>query len=62
MPRTKMICPVCGAEMNLHAEKLLEVSPADPAYNLSLGGALEESHACPSCGASASRLQLTSHS
>ena len=59
MLATKMTCPACGAEMNLHAEKLLDASPAELGYNFSVGGALEESHACPGCGASAYRLQLT---
>jgi len=51
-----MICPACGSDMNHHAEKLIDASPADPSYNPAFGGALEESHACPACGASASRL------
>ena len=48
----KLRCPKCGAEMNHHAEKLVhpagvaEARRIDPA----LGGLLEETHACPSCG------------
>ena len=56
MSQNKMICPACGSEMNHHAEKLIDASPAEPSYNPAFGGALEESHACPACGASASRL------
>jgi len=53
----KMQCPKCGAEMNCHAEKVV--------YGVSTGGAegegdwfnasLQEFHACPRCGAAASR-------
>jgi len=49
-----MICPECGIAMNHHAEKLVypsDATAADPA----LGGVVEELHACPECGASASR-------
>jgi predicted RNA-binding Zn-ribbon protein involved in translation (DUF1610 family) len=52
-----MICPNCGGEMNHHADKLLypaqsgELHPA----NLDLGGTIEETHACPGCGAVESR-------
>lgn len=48
----KMKCPVCGAEMNHHAEKidytasLYEPDAMDP----QLGGVLEEVHTCPKCG------------
>jgi NAD(P)H-dependent FMN reductase len=51
-------CPACGAEMNHHADKVLQPSgavdgaPVDPA----LGGVVEEMHACPACGASAARV------
>jgi len=47
-----MICSRCGAEMNHHADKLVEPASreeaerADPA----LGGAVQEMFACPSCG------------
>ena len=55
--REPMICPDCGVEMNLHAEKLdygaalSEPGSADP----DLGGVLEEAHTCPSCGKTAVR-------
>ena len=48
-PREKMRCPVCGGEMNLHAEKV-DYSLADPrSVDPELGGALEEFHTCPRC-------------
>ncbi len=52
-----MICPECGDEMNHHADKL--VYPTNPAEiqrnHAVLGGILEETHACPGCGAVESR-------
>ena len=50
MTTDAIICPVCGARMNHHADKLIYSADADgsPEY-------LEEFHACPNCGASASR-------
>jgi hypothetical protein len=53
----KLRCAACGAEMNRHAEKLVypnsaaELRMVDPA----LGGLIEETHACPGCGAVQSR-------
>ena len=43
--------------MNHHADKLLHpTDPADAAaVDRDLGGIVEELHACPACGASASR-------
>ena len=59
MTRTdKMICPSCRVEMNHHSDKLVyttepqDIGQADP----SLGGFIEEFHACPKCGDAASRL------
>ena len=55
--RDKLVCPTCGVEMNLHAEKVdysgagSEVEGFDP----DLGGAVEEFHTCPSCGRTLSR-------
>jgi hypothetical protein len=49
--RTKLLCPMCGAEMNFHAEKVNlgytfeEVAQVDP----ELGGVLVEIHTCPGC-------------
>lgn len=51
-----MICPKCGSEMNFHAEKLTSSSPEAEGYDPSFGGVLEEFHACPGCGAAASRI------
>ena len=52
-----MICARCGAEMNHHAEKLLQpMGPLDDAWvDPVLGGIIEELHTCPACGASGSR-------
>lgn len=51
----KMICPRCGAEMNHHSDKIMydpeQPAPNDPIF----GGFVEEFHACPNCGAAASR-------
>jgi predicted RNA-binding Zn-ribbon protein involved in translation (DUF1610 family) len=54
---TKMICPKCGDEMNHHADKLVEpVRREDLRHvNPTLGGIVEETHGCPSCGAVESR-------
>jgi len=52
-----MTCPACHGPMNRHAEKAVppttaeEAARADPAF----GGILHELHACPRCGAEASR-------
>src|SRR6478672_6276028 len=53
MQRSKMICPRCRAEMNYHAEKLIDpVKPEDSKHvNPALGGVVKEMHACPKCGA-----------
>jgi predicted RNA-binding Zn-ribbon protein involved in translation (DUF1610 family) len=50
--KTKMICPKCGAEMNHHADKLVDpVKPEDAKQvNPALGGLIEETHGCPGCG------------
>ena len=62
MPATPMICPRCGAAMNHHAEKLLQpIAPDDTAFvDAALGGVVEEVHACPACGAEASRRAMPS--
>ena len=52
-----MICELCGAMMNAHAEKFVEplsaaeAEQSDPA----LGGLIEEIHQCPRCGRIQSR-------
>ena len=55
--KTKMICPDCGAEMNQHAEKLIEPTTAEEARRLDpeLGALVEEFHTCPKCGKGAAR-------
>jgi len=57
MQKNKMICPKCGAEMNHHADKLVDpVRPEDMKHvNPALSGVVEEMHYCPRCGAVASR-------
>ena len=53
-----MICPKCGAEMNHHADKVIDpVRPEDMKHvDPALGGIVNEMHSCPACGAMASRL------
>ena len=53
----KMVCPDCGVEMNLHAEKVEYAAPDAPAegFDPDLGGLLEEFHTCPECGRTAAR-------
>jgi uncharacterized protein with PIN domain len=48
----KMICPYCGAEMNQHAEKLMEPATAKEAEKMDpeLGAVIEEFYSCTSCG------------
>jgi hypothetical protein len=54
---TPMICPNCKVKMNHHGDKV--VFPADPrdleSVDPTLGGLVEEFHACPKCGYAASR-------
>jgi ribosomal protein S27AE len=58
MTNQKMICPKCGDEMNHHADKLIYSTEraATARIDPSLGGLIEETHNCPSCGAIASRI------
>ena len=51
-PRARLRCLRCNTEMNRHAEKLVHPErPEDQAsVDPSLGGILEETHACPRCG------------
>ncbi|MEN3326478.1 MAG: hypothetical protein V7638_1285, partial [Acidobacteriota bacterium] len=49
MNKPKLICPMCGAEMNHHAMKIdynVDDALIDPAF----GGVVEEVHTCPNCG------------
>lgn len=49
----KMRCPKCGAEMNLHAQKIVyRGSGAEEGDAVNEG--VMEFHACPQCGAAAS--------
>lgn len=45
-------CPVCGKEMNRHADKVFD--PTDEKdlefFDDVLGGILHEIHCCPNCG------------
>jgi ribosomal protein S27AE len=54
---TKMICQNCGAEMNHHADKLVDPVRRDDLKHVdsALGGIVEETHCCPRCGAVESR-------
>jgi ribosomal protein S27AE len=54
---SKMICPGCGAEMNQHAEKLVDPTSAEMAKRIdpALGAIVQEMHTCPGCGAGAMR-------
>jgi predicted RNA-binding Zn-ribbon protein involved in translation (DUF1610 family) len=60
----KMICPRCGAKMNHHCDKLVysgrplphDASEIDTTEIEPLSrGLITEFHACPNCGAAASR-------
>lgn len=50
-------CPNCGAAMNPHASKLVSPTSAEQASQLdpARDGLVLEAHACPVCGAAASR-------
>ena len=52
LDKKKMICSICGAQMNHHADKLVEPQrPDDTNYiDPALGGLIEETHSCPGCG------------
>ncbi|HEX8137272.1 MAG TPA: hypothetical protein VF544_06750 [Pyrinomonadaceae bacterium] len=52
MPESKMICPRCGAEMNLHAEKIDYTRDEALAQDddEGMGGVLTQIHTCPACG------------
>ena len=53
----KMICPVCGVEMNHHADKIdYTAGLSEPeALDEELGGVVEEFHTCPECGLTLAR-------
>ena len=52
-----MTCPKCGAQMNHHADKVVPPSEPTEARNMDpdFGGIVHEAHACPRCGAIATR-------
>lgn len=47
-----VVCPACGVEMNLHAEKVdySDAAAEDEGFDPDLGGVVEEFRACPRCG------------
>ena len=50
MPKKKMICPRCGAEMNNHAEKIsYEAAEGNRNPDAVFGGVVDEIHTCPGC-------------
>jgi ribosomal protein S27AE len=53
----RMSCPRCEAAMNHHADKTMYPTEADTSGSTAsaTGGFIDELHACPNCGASASR-------
>jgi len=55
--KPKMICSKCGGEMNHHADKVIYPGSPGDAIDTSVawGGVIEETHACPGCGAVESR-------
>lgn len=58
--REKMKCPRCGADMNHHADKVLPSESAETALDDAFVANVVEFHACPACGAAASRLTCKS--
>jgi len=54
---SKMKCPKCGADMNFHAQKIVHGLSSDSAELEAdfSNTTLLEFHACPNCGAAASR-------
>jgi predicted RNA-binding Zn-ribbon protein involved in translation (DUF1610 family) len=55
--KERMVCPTCGSEMNLHAEKVDYTDPAagGEGFDPDLGGVVEEFHTCPHCGRTLAR-------
>jgi len=58
MANSNMTCPKCSGEMNHHADKLIYATDGSkvPQIDRVLGGVVEETHHCPSCGAIAARI------
>lgn len=49
-PPARLTCPMCGAVMNRHAEKIDTRIAVDAGEDFALlGGALCEIHTCPAC-------------
>lgn len=64
MVQSKMICPRCGVEMNLHAQKIDYAATPEEELAVAaeeLGGVLEEIHTCPACGDTESRRAGDGH-
>jgi ribosomal protein S27AE len=60
MGRTKKIrCPMCGALMNHHADKLVTVTDGDSvaAFDPVLNGVIQQTHTCPVCANVEFRVQ-----
>jgi hypothetical protein len=57
--KSKMICKKCGAEMNHHADKLVDPGRYNDGSHINslLGGMILEMHCCPECGAVDSRSE-----
>ena len=55
--RRQMVCPTCGVEMNLHAEKVEspDTTTGGEAFDPDLGGVVEEFYTCPHCGRTLAR-------
>lgn len=53
MSKEAMTCPKCGGAMNHHADKVRHDAGANDAHGMLdlFGGVVEETHACPACGA-----------
>ena len=48
--KPRLVCPVCGAEMNRHAMKV-DFDVEDPELiDPEFGGVVKEAHYCPQCG------------
>ena len=56
----KLICPICGSEMNHHAMKIEFGEETLLRSSIHLGGVLNEVHTCPNCGHIELRAQLMS--
>ncbi|HYU97381.1 MAG TPA: hypothetical protein VE977_01010 [Pyrinomonadaceae bacterium] len=50
MNKPKMICPMCGAEMNHHAMKIDYSIDDSKLIDPDFDGVVEEVHTCPNCG------------